>query len=119
MIEAAAWLVLAAVHLMPALALFLPKLLTRLYQLTPEPPLFLLMQHRAALFLVIFIICVWSVFDPAPRRLAVVAVALSMVSFLVLYWKNGAPGALRQIAVADLIGLPALLYVGWRACAVA
>lgn len=117
MLELIAWLVLALVHLMPALAFFIPSLLTKLYRLEPGNALFLLMHHRAALFLVILVICVWAAFDAAPRRLASVAVAISMVSFLALYWLQAAPVALRQIAVVDLIGLPALVYVIWRAFA--
>lgn len=115
MLELIAWLILALVHLMPALAFFIPSLLTKLYRLEPGNALFLLMHHRAALFLVIFVICVWSALDAAPRRLASVAVAISMVSFLVLYWLQGTPAPLRQIAIVDLIGLPALVYVIWKA----
>ena len=115
MLELIAWLVLAAVHFMPALAFGMPSLLTKLYRLEAANPLFLLMQHRAALFLVVFVICLWSAFDAAPRKLASIAVAISMVSFLALYRMNGYPAALRQIAVVDLIGLPALGYVMWRA----
>ncbi len=115
MLELISWLILALVHLMPALAFFMPALLTKLYRLEPGNALFLLMHHRAALFLAILVICVWAAFDATPRRLASVAVAISMVSFLALYWLQGSPLALRQIAVVDLIGLPALGYVGWRA----
>jgi hypothetical protein len=115
MLELIAWLMLALVHVMPALAFFIPSLLTKLYRLEPGNALFLLMNHRAALFLAILVICLWSAFDAAPRRLASVAVAISMVSFLGLYWLQGAPPMLRQIAVVDLIGLPALSYVIWRA----
>ena len=118
MLELIAWLILALVHLMPVLAFFIPSLLTKLYGLAPGNALFLLMHHRAALFLAILVICVWSAFDLTPRRLASVAVAISMISFLGLYWLQGAPPALRQIAVVDLIGLPALGYVLWRAFAI-
>jgi hypothetical protein len=114
-LELIAWLTLAIVHLMPALAFFIPSLLTKLYGLEQGNALFLLMQHRAALFVAIFVICIWSAFDATPRRLASVAVAISMISFIALYWLKGAPSALRQIAIVDLIGLPALIYVGWRA----
>jgi hypothetical protein len=115
MLELIAWLILALVHAMPALAFFIPSLLTKLYRLEPGNALFLLMHHRAALFLAILVICVWSAFDATPRRLASVAVAISMISFLLLFWLQGAPTALRQIALVDLIGLPALAYVIWRA----
>lgn len=115
MIERIAWLILAAVHLMPALAFFRPALLTQLYRLQADNPLFLLMRHRAALFLAVLVVSIWSAFDPAPRRLAFVAAGISMMSFLALYWQAGSPKALRKIAKVDLIGLPALLYAGWGA----
>jgi hypothetical protein len=115
MIERIAWGLLAVVHITPALALFAPSLLTRLYGVQRGEPLFLLMHHRAALFLAIFVACVWCAIDPHPRKLGVVVVAISMVSFLALYIANGSPPALKQIAVADLIGLPAFAYVAWKA----
>jgi hypothetical protein len=115
MIERLAWALLALVHATPALALFAPSLLTRLYGVKVGDPLFLLMHHRAALFLAVVVACIWCALDPNPRRLGVVLVAISMVSFLALYLTNGSPSALRQIAIADLIGLPALAYVAWKA----
>lgn len=115
MIERLAWGVLALVHLTPALPLFVPSLLTRLYGMKSGDPLFLLMHHRAALFLAVMVACIWCALDPTPRRLGAVLVAISMLSFLALYFSDGSPPALKQIAVADLIGLPALLYVGWKA----
>ena len=115
MIERAAWAILALVHITPALALFAPSLLTRLYGVQSEEALYLVMHHRAALFLAVFVACVWCAIDPAPRKLGVIVVAISMVSFLALYFANGSPVSLRQIAIADLIGLPALVFVTWRA----
>lgn len=115
--ETIAWLILAAVHVMPALAAFRPAMLGTLYRLVPDNPLFLLMHHRAALFVGVFVLCVWAAIDPAPRPAAVVVVGISMVSFLALYWKAGSPAALRKIAMVDFIGLPALGFAGWAAFA--
>ena len=115
MIERAAWIVLALVHATPALALFAPSLLTRLYGVEAGNPVYVLMHHRAALFLAVLVMCIWCAIDPTPRKLSVVAVCISMIGFLMLYWMNGSPVGLRQIAIADLIGLPALAYVGWKA----
>lgn len=115
MIERLAWAFLALVHVTPALALFAPSLLTRLYGMDAGDPLFMLIHHRAALFLAVVVACIWCAFGPAPRRLGVVLVAISMVSFLALYFANGSPPALKQIAIADMIGLPALAYVAWKA----
>ena len=117
MIERIAWGILAMVHVTPALALFAPSLLTRLYGVQAGEPLYLLMHHRAALFFAVLVICIWCTVDQNPRKLSVVALGISMLSFLMLYWINGFPLGLRPIAVADLIGLPALAFAGWKAFA--
>lgn len=115
MIVRAAWILLALIHLVPALALFRPAMLTSLYGVAPASPTFLLLHHRAALFLVIVLMCTWAVVDPSGWRLASVCVAVSMLSFLLLYWLAGTPASLRTIAMADLIGLPALAVAAWFA----
>lgn len=114
MLQVISWIVLALIHAMPALALFQPEVLTRLYGIEPSSPHFLLMHHRAALFFAIFAICLWAIFDPGARRVAVIAVAISMISFLALYWMAGMPDTLRQIAIADSIGIPFLAFLAWR-----
>jgi hypothetical protein len=110
-----AWVLLALLHLLPALAAVRPAMLTRLYGVTAADASYPLLQHRAALFGVVLVIALWAAFDPGVRRLASVAGALSMVSFLAIWWASGAPAALRPIAVADLIGLPILAYATWKA----
>ena len=115
MLERVAWGLLGLIHALPALALFRPTLLTRLYGVAPGETAFTLLHHRAALFLVVVAICGWATFEPDIRRLAVVAVTISMVSFLALYAMAGRPAALRSIAIADLIGLIPLAVVAWSA----
>ena len=115
MVQPILWLLLAAIHALPALAFFRPASLTTLYGIAADNPLFLLMQHRAALFLAVFVACVFAAFVPEGRRLAVLVVGISMVSFLFLYAMVGAPTQLRTIAVVDLAGLPVLLAVAWMA----
>ncbi len=110
MLQPIAWIVLAAIHAVPALALFRPASLRALYGVGPESPLFLLMRHRAALFLAIFVACAMAAFQPDARRLAAVMATISMASFLLLYAQVGAPRALRRIALVDLLGLPVLAY---------
>ena len=117
MMQPIAWLLLAIVHATPALALVRPSLVTALYRLAPDNPLFVLMHHRAALFAGIVLVCIWCAVDAAPRRLGACVVALSMISFLFLYLQAGQPRALRQIAIVDLIGLIPLAYVMWTAFA--
>ncbi len=115
MLQPILWLILAAVHAMPASALFRPATLSALYRIEPDNPLFLLMQHRAALFLAVFVACIWAAFIPEGRRLAVIIVGISMLSFLALYWMAGSPLQLKRIAMVDLAGLPVLVGVAWLA----
>ena len=117
MIDRIAWALLLLLHAVPSLALVRPALVTSLYGVERDAAAFPLLQHRAALFLVIAIICGWAMVDPAVRRLASVATALSMVSFLILYALAGWPAGLRAIALADLIMLPVLAVAAWRAWA--
>ncbi len=115
MLDRIAWVILGVIHLPPFAAFFVPSLITRLYGVAPDDVNFALLQHRAALFGIVVIACIWATFDPSTRKLAAVVTALSMVSFLVIYGIYGQPVALRSIAAADMIGLPCLAYVGWKA----
>ncbi len=110
-----AWGLLALVHLTPALAFFRPAQLRSLYRVSADNPMFSLMHHRAALFVVIVLLCIWAIIDPAVRRLAAVGVGFSMVSFLIIYLRAGQPAALKTIATVDLIGLIPLAVVAWAA----
>lgn len=116
MFERICWIILGSfIHLPPFAAFFVPSLITRLYGVAPDDVNFALLQHRAALFGVVVIACIWAAFDSDVRKLAFAVTALSMVSFLAIYGIYGAPDTLRTIAVADLIGLPFLVFVGWKA----
>ena len=115
MMQPISWIALALVHLMPALAFFRPATLTALYGIRADNPLFLLMHHRAALFLAVFVACLWAAWRPDARQLAGIVTAISMLGFLWLYWRAGAPTALRTIALVDLIGLPFLAFALWGA----
>jgi hypothetical protein len=77
-------------------------------------PLFPLMHHRAALFVAVFALCLWSAFDSQPRRAAVVVTGISMLSFLALYFLNDSPKPLKTIAMVDLVGIPFLFFVAWK-----
>lgn len=115
MLDRLAWLLLAALHVPPALALVRPAMIETLYGVTRDMAAFPLVQHRAALFAAVVAICLWAMADARVRRLASVACAISMLSFLLLWWLAGAPPALRTIALADLLFLPVLAFAGWRA----
>ena len=113
------WAVLALIHVIPALALFKPALLTTLYGAQTGSVTFMLLHHRAALFVGVFIACIYAIFQPGSRQLAVVVVAVSMVSFLVLFALSGNPAGLRLVAIVDLVGLPFLAFAAWHAFHVA
>ena len=115
MLERLSWLLLALLHLPPAVALIRPTSLETLYGVTREMPVFPLVRHRAALFAAVVAICLWAFADPGVRRLATVTCAISMLSFLLIYRLAGAPRAIRKIALADLLFLPVLAFAGWRA----
>jgi hypothetical protein len=100
---------------MPALALVRPALISRMYGIEPGSDGFVLIHHRAALFGVIFVICIWAAFDPSVRHLAAIAVGISMGSFVLIWKRSGASLALRSIAIADMAGLPILAFAGWQA----
>lgn len=114
MIERICWGLLAAVHALPALALASPSLITRLYGTARADAVFPLLQHRAALFAAVLVVCVWAIFDPSARRVAAVVTGISMISFLAIYALSGFPAAWRTIAIADLVALAPLAYVAWR-----
>jgi hypothetical protein len=114
-VERICWAVLVLIHITPASMLFRPGAIGKMYQVDAAGPIAALLHHRAALFVIVIIACVWAMVDPGPRRLAAVVVATSMLSFLAIYWQAGSPVALKPIALADLVGLPFLGYVLWAA----
>lgn len=109
--EQLSWSILAIIHAIPAFAFFQPSAMTRLYGIEQGSQIFLLMRHRAALFLGVVLACIWAYWDVDARRLACVIVALSMLTFLWLFWSAGYPKSLRTIAIADAAGMPFLLIV--------
>ena len=112
----AAWVLLALLHATPALAAFAPSVVERLYGVPPNGDVGVLLVHRGALFLAVFVTALYAAFDPASRRLATLVVAISMLGFLVIYARAGLPeGDLRRIAIADVIGLAPLFWVAFRA----
>ena len=117
MIEKLCFAVLALIHIVPASMLFRPQAIGRLYRIDAIGPLLALLQHRAALFAIVVLACIWAMVDPASRRLAVAVIATSMLSFLAIYWHAGSPPAHKTIALADLAGLPFLGIGGWIAFA--
>jgi hypothetical protein len=115
MISLVCWLVLALVHMPPAAALFRPGLIRTLYGVDPGSETFLLLHHRAALFLSVSLVCGWAALHPEVRPLASVVVGLSLTSFLWLFIAAGGPSGLRMIALADVVALPFAVTAAWLA----
>ncbi len=113
MLQPISWLLLAAIHITPAIAGVRPALLTTLYRLPPDSPLFLLMQHRAALFAAVVTACLIAAFHAPSRPVAAAVTGMSMISFLIFYVMAGQPPALRTIARVDLIGMVPLAIVAF------
>jgi hypothetical protein len=112
MLVKAAWGLLALIHLAPAAVLVAPAALERLYGIAPDGDLGVLMRHRGALFLALVALAIVALVDPATRRAAGLAVAISVFGFLVVYVQAGLPaGPLRAIALADAIALAPLALV--------
>ena len=111
----ACWVLLALIHVLPGAAFLRPALITSLYGVAPSSDAFVLLQHRAALFLVVAVVCVSAALQPETRRLGAIVVALSMLSFLLLFAIGGMPASLRLIATVDALGLLPLSFVAWRA----
>ena len=109
------WAILALIHVAPALALLRPALLTSLYGAQTGTVTYVLLHHRAALFVGVFVTCIWSLLHPESRQLGTVVVGASMLSFPMLYVVYGTPDSLRVIAIADLIGMPFLMIAAWHA----
>ena len=113
------WVVLALIHLAPAATAFAPSLIERLYGVTPDGDVGVLLIHRGVLFLAVLTVSGLAVFDLTARRVASVVAAISMIGFLIVYARAGLPaGSLRAIAWADAIGLVPLAivtYAAWRA----
>ena len=82
MISLVCWLVLALVHMPPAAALFSPGLIRTLYGVEPGSETFLLLHHRAALFLSVSLVCGWAALRPEVRPLASVVVGVSTIVIL-------------------------------------
>ena len=110
------WIVLAAVHASPAAVLFRPALTESLYGVPPAGAAGLLLVHRGALFLGVFVVALFAAFSPEARKAATLLVGISMIGFLIVYAMAGAPqGPLRTIALVDAAALLPLALVAWRA----
>lgn len=105
MLETVCWLLLALIHLTPALAFFKPDLIQKLYGIDKHNPLFAILHHRAALFLSVFLVLIWAACDVQIRPVAGSIATVSMISFIYIYHKYQQPAQLKRIYQFDLFGL--------------
>lgn len=111
-----AWGLLVLIHVMPALSAFAPGLVEKLYGVSPNGDVGVLLVHRGALFFAVCVTALYAMFDPSSRKLASFILAVSMISFLIIFLRAGMPsGDLRKIAAIDLIGLVPLVWVSLQA----
>lgn len=102
-------------HLLPGLAFFAPKLLTRLYGSLAQGPVLLMLQHRAVLLMIVGALLMFAAFYEDWRLRAAAAGVISMAAYLWLYARAPAVdrAPLHRIAIADTVALPALLGAVW------
>lgn len=114
----ASWLILAVIHVAPAMVLFAPGLTEKLYGIPSEGTAGLLVIHRAAMFLAVLVVALFAIVSPGARRAATLVVGISVVGFLIIYIRLGLPdGPLRTVAIVDALALLPLVLVAiqaWR-----
>lgn len=108
---AAALIVVAIIHLLPAVGMLGPERLQALYGVPlDDASLVILMRHRALLFTLLGLLLFAAAFRPAWRGIALVAGYASVLGFLA--FAHAAPGynaELARVVFADWIALAALV----------
>lgn len=99
---------LAAIHLLPAVAAILPSQLSSLYGISPsDTVLTTLLQHRAILLGLVGAAFATAVVVPELRWAALIGGTVSMTSFLLIAFANNELwGPLQKITIVDAAGLP-------------
>jgi hypothetical protein len=112
--------VVAVIHLLPAVGVLGVARLEALYGIpVQEPNLAILMRHRAVLFALLGVFLLVAAVRPAWQPAALVAGFASVLSFLALAWSAGGTNAqLARVVLADMVALAclvvgALAYVLW------
>lgn len=108
---ALAWWALVLVHAMPAAAAFSPRLRQRMYGVSEDANLGVILTHRGVLFIAVAAACVYAAFDAPSRPLAAIVASISVLGFLIIYAKAGSPKRLLLIAQIDLFAIAPLALV--------
>ncbi|MEJ2752041.1 MAG: phosphopantetheine adenylyltransferase [Chloroflexota bacterium] len=101
----ASLIVVGVIHLIPLSGVLGVGRLNVLYGTSiSDPDLSILMRHRAVLFGLLGIFCIYAAFKPSLQFLALVAGAVSVFSFLYLALETGGYNdELRRVFLADII----------------
>jgi len=107
-------IVVGVIHLIPLSGVLGVGRLNVLYGTSiSDPDLSILMRHRAVLFGLLGVFCIYAAFKPSLQFLALLAGAVSVVSFLYLTLATGGYNdELRRVFVADVIAA-AFLAIGF------
>jgi hypothetical protein len=105
--------VIAAIHLLPAIGMTGTERLTALYGVTvSDPNLAILLRHRAVMFAIFGIFFAVAAFVPSWQGLALTLAFVSVLSFILLAHAIGGYNAqLARVYLVDLVAL-ACIAVG-------
>lgn len=112
----ASLIVVGVIHLVPLSGVLGVGRLNSLYGTSiTDPDLSILMRHRAVLFGLLGLFCIYAAVKPPLQLIALAAGAVSVGSFLYLaYATGGYNEELRRVFVADLVAA-AFLAIGFAA----
>ena len=108
----ASLIVVGVIHLIPLSGVFGVGRLNTLYGISiGDPDLSILMRHRAVLFGLLGLFCVYAAMKPSLQLIALIAAAVSVGSFLYLaYATGGYSEELRRVFIADVIAAAFLVF---------
>lgn len=95
------------IHGVPALTLFAPAKMTKLYGISADNQVLMtLLQHRALLFALIAAACIYAAHVASARWPVLIGTVISMAGFILIAIPRGQlSGPLAKIAYVDGLGL--------------
>jgi hypothetical protein len=101
----ASLIIVGVIHLIPLSGALSVERLNSLYGISiTDPDLSILMRHRAVLFGLLGLFCIYAAVKPPLQFIALTAGAVSVVSFLYLAFATGGYNEeLRRVFIADLV----------------
>ena len=95
------------IHGVPALSALFPSKIAKLYGIPAgDNTLMTLLQHRAVLFGIIALACIYAAHNASARWPVLIGVVLSMGSFMIIALARGQiGGSLSKVVIVDAVGL--------------